>query len=440
LSSAKQWLNEAESSTFSKTMADLANIPRSLAVFGHFSALMTTHAGRNLPVVSAWSKWGKNFVNQFKFFRDPQLHERAMQDIEAHPDYVLEKTAGLRVDPGLPEDWGNYIKFFGKALGEPGEQLASKYGDFFDASSRSMDALKVFRHEYFQKEINRYNGLRDSDPQAFASIAKTLASKINHISGFADIGSGPAAKAVQLASFAPNLEASRWAWLGDHVQAAATLPKAMMGKASPAELAGMRFTMTRAAQFVPMLVGTLAANAALLKASNQDDKINFSDPTQADWLRFKWGGHTADPLGGAMQPIILLSRLFAINAMQDQKRWDKSANTVVQYMTGKLNPALVTPLEMAAGTTAMGRTLPYPFDHNAQGGRQEPLTWKEYASTHGPIAISEAARVVNTMIEDGMSPDEAKTIRAGLTTFGLASLGVKMGDEPKNEWDARKLH
>ena len=417
---AKAFVENAATPGYVKVARSIGNFPRAIAVFGHGTVGMTTHAGVNMLRPSSWPVYWKNFGKQFPIFfskNGEAIHEQMMQSIEAHPDYAMKLQAGLKIDPGIVyDDYQQYSQLLGKVGGAIGK--VGRKGNL------GMDVLKKFRSDYFDLEWNRLP--KDMKTPA---MAKQLSTWVNHAAGSGDMGHalGPTARAGM---FAPSLEASRWARVvGDPAKTVKTY--ANWKNATPEERAIAKLRTKRAAEVVAVLASTLVANQGALTATGQKDGVNFTDPNKSDWLAYKWNGKTYDPKGGVTAPLRLLARVFEAVKASD---FSGVGRIGIQYARGKANPAIGTGVDVALRKDAMGRPLPFASDElkaKAVKAGKTPYTWQEYIQSKGPIPFSGASEAYyEAMHSQGVDHSTAKAIWEGLQAFGAESVGVREGKTP----------
>lgn len=434
---AKMWIDSSNKSPAAKTWQTVTNLPRGIAVFGHGSVGMVTHAGPNMFRPSAWSTYWPGVINQFKYW-DPLhpinggiTHEQAMLRLEKDPNFTTWERNGLKINPNKIYD--NY-QVYGKYIGAAGR-----------AGNRGFDALKTFRLEYAKK---LWEGLPESDKQ-LPGMQALVAEWVNHASGVGSLDHGKMASIANEVLFAGSLEASRWARvLGDPAKTITTGVKSIASKAgvaqapSPAEVAIAKFRIRQAVGLAAVYAGALGANNGLLVSTNQKDRINFLHPTQSDWLRFKWNGKTFDPTGNLNGPIRFLAQLLAeanpnrTPAVWEhgEKRSELMTQTTGQYIRGKLAPQYGIMADVATGADAIQRPLPWSKE---KGKPSTPkYTLSEYGLKHAPLPMAGAAEAVyEAFREKGATDKEANTWVNNLTTFGknmaVEMTGVRLGKPSK---------
>ncbi len=284
-----------------------------------------------------------------------------------------------------------------------------------------------------------------------ADVGPLMADMVNHATGVGK--SFPGASKVM---FAPALEASRWARIiGDPVKVMRTFGKAAGSKfglsevPTPAEMYVAKLRAKRAAYLVGTYMSALGVNYGLQAATGQGDKVNFLDPTHADWLRFKWNGNTFDPIGGTLAPLRLIAGILAIGTRDPAKfyvqtgqdRKSRITEDLGQYAVSKLTPTLGVPAEVAFFKHDFsGRPLPNASDlEKVKAAKQGklPMGWGEYALTKGPIPIADVGEsLLEGFREAGVPESRAKQFMNLMGHSAAALSGVRIGTTstrpPKN--------
>jgi hypothetical protein len=98
ITEAKAIIRNLDVPNYKQFIRAIYNTPFSVAVFGHGTVGMQTHAGAKLFSPPAWNSYFRNFVRQFQYMK-PAFHEKAMQDLVNDAAYTPAKRAGLAVDP-----------------------------------------------------------------------------------------------------------------------------------------------------------------------------------------------------------------------------------------------------------------------------------------------------------------------------------------------------
>ncbi len=404
----------ANKSRGAKVLQAASNTFFNIATFAHGTVGPVTHAGENIFHPSRWGNYAKNVGRTWGAAFSPKLHEEMMANLVAEPNFEMWKRAGLANEPGVHYDeYQSAPKIFG---------FVGKMG------ARGFDALKTMREDFANARWNKL-----SEEQRTPEMAKAIADLVNHSTGAVRTKalSGPVARSV---FFAAPLEASRWARiLGDPIRAANTYTN--WGKSSPSERYFAKSVVKNHAEYLATYVGALALNAAMLKASGSDDKVNFTDPSKPDWLRFKVKGRAIDPTGGITSTIGFLGRL-ANAAIEKPKYGDTRYATMgkiaAEQARSKLSPAAGLATDVATRSDFRGRPLPFSSD---KGTAAKPkYTYPEYITTRvAPIPMSAGIRdFYDQMEKQGVPMATTKQIIEAAMTHGkqagvAAALGAAAG-------------
>jgi hypothetical protein len=167
-----------------------------------------------------------------------------MEDLTLEPDFTFWKRAGLAVEPSkVYDDYQSFSKYFGR-LGVAGD--------------RGFNALKIYRYDLAKSIYDKLSNVEKSDP----NTAKEIAKIVNHSTGSANV---IIPKALNVAFFAPRLEAARWARLiVEPAKAVNTFVN--WNKATPAQKAAAKVVTKRAGEMLGTYAALLAANQGLLTA------------------------------------------------------------------------------------------------------------------------------------------------------------------------------
>lgn len=355
----KQEATRANMSPLAKALNTTSNAFFNIKTFGHGTVGPVTHAGENIFHPSRWGNYIKNVGRTWGNAFSPKFHEEQMANLVADPLFETKRRAGLAIEPGA-----NYDEY-------QNAQMNKMFGFVGKMGNRGFDALKTMRSDFFDA---RWNKLDPS--QQTPEMAKVIADLVNHGTGAVRTKalSGPVTRSI---FFAAPLEASRWARiLGDPVRAANTYSR--WGKASPSERYFAKSVVKNHAEFLATYLGALALNAAALKASGSDDKVNLTDPSKPDWLRFKVKGRSIDPTGGIISTIGFIGRLAAAGA-QAKPDVKGMAKSVFDYGRGKLAPAPALATDVGLRHDFRGRPLPFSSDKGTAG--KPRFSYPEYLST-----------------------------------------------------------
>lgn len=361
----------ANMSPLSKAATTASNTFFNIATFAHGTVGPITHAGENIFHPSRWGNYMKNVGRTWGNTFSPKFYEEQMARHVADPNFEMWRKAGLANDPSV-----HYDEY-------QNAQMQKMFGFVGKMGTRGFDALKTMRQDFANSRWNRL-----SEQQRTPEMAKAIADLVNHSTGAirSKALSGSIPRGL---FFAAPLEASRWARiLGDPYKAVDIYTKMARGKATPSEKYFAKNVVKGHAEFLATYLGALALNAAALKASGSDDKVNFTDPSKPDWLRFKVKGRAVDPTGGIISTIGFLGRLGATVKEGD---YGEAGKTAARQFRTKLAPAA------GLATDAIFRSdfsrRPLPFSSKPGTPLNPKYTYPEYISSRiAPIPMSAGIR------------------------------------------------
>jgi len=395
---AKAWIRSADTPKTIRFIRSVPNIFFGLKVFGHGTVGMITHAGMDIFKPSAWNIYFPNFIRQFKFaYGDVANYQKAIEDLQADPDYIMWKRAGLAVDPTrIYDDYMEIGKLFGK---------------FGEIGNKGFQILKVHRLETAKSIWSHLSEIEKADPET----AQRIAEQVNSSTGTSKVVTP---KILNVAMFAPRLEWSRWQRL--IIEPAKAIKTFTTWKnAKPSEKVAAKLTAKSSGERLATMAALLAANQAILTLAGSNQKINFTDPTKSDWLRFKAGNKVIDVSGGMLSTITFVARLAEIIVEDQKKLYGKSRfETAVKfggnYIRGKASPFAGNAVDWFSHTDYMGNVLP-PFNDKPKKGAHK-YTWGEYLLTQQtPIPAAEGIKdVYDQMKAKGMSTPQIEQILTGV--------------------------
>jgi hypothetical protein len=251
------------------------NSLRSIAVMGHGTVGMFTHAGALFYRATTAKIWWRNFILQFPMWLKPAYHEQLIHRLKTDPEFETWLRAGAKIDPDQTyTDYGMYAKWLGK--------LAA-------GGQRGFDALKLARMELNKSQWEHVSDEIKMDPEKSEAARHVIAEINNKATGtstlFGQVDSLPVSGAAHAVFFAPKLYASRWSRvILDPIKTIATF--ADWKRATPADRYAATTRIKHAAEFAAVYATGLAINQGLLSATGSTQKVNFADPTKSDWLKF----------------------------------------------------------------------------------------------------------------------------------------------------------
>lgn len=415
ISSAKQYIQKGDTSAVGRAISAASELPRASLTALHGGVFPVTHGGGLLLNPYSWKAFARGFKVSWLSLSDHQYH-LAKQELQSHPYYEYGRQSGLKINPeegpqGILTGW-----------------LSSKEG----WSKKAWLGLQRMRLELFKNYV-------ESFPKETRTVefGRELADIANKATGVTNIKMGPMGQAM----FAPQLTASKvMRVLVDPVKTVDTFRRMStgMGKTvTPGERAAAYIRLRNAAAFIGTTYAGLLLNQALLSAQGSNQKINFTDRTKSDWMRFKVGGYVLSSRGPE-EIIRLLGHLIAIGSagkhdLHGKEPQAEALDTVARFGQYKINPNWQVLGEALYGRDTFGRPLPPPVQGARKligltpqmGTTKKPqYTTTEYLLARGPIFIGGGARdVYETMRERGMSAPDALTLFKG----ALLSVGEFVG-------------
>ena len=170
-------------------------------------------------------------------------------------------------------------------------------------------------------------------------------------------------------------------------------------------------------------MGALAINNAMLIAAGSQQRVNFTDPTKKDWLKFKGGDSNIDVSGGIISTVDFLGHLLylptetnkELSVDEHSNRVDAFTKLGSNYAFSKLSPFASTGKEVLTAHDYLGNTMPWS-DDKPKNKYAHKLDWKEYLLTEqAPIFIASGAQATYESMRDrGMSDAQINDILTGI--------------------------
>jgi len=392
LDEAKRWLDNQKASWIGKVFGTAAEKTFKLAIFGHGTAFIGTHAPQTLythprAAFKAWLK-GLSYSFRGKSGRIQNIVDN--KDLINRPNWIVARKGGLENDPREIRREG--------ATPTRSDTVLAKALDTI-SGGRGFDALFHLRQDIFDQAWNQL-----SITQRTPEMAEMLANNINNATGFTKGGKRTAgilqSPITKVLFFAPKLIASRFKWLiQDPARMIGTFAKMAtpFAKVTPEERMSAVYEAKNKAKFLGVLTGTLLANQALLSVTGSNQSINFTDPKKNDWLAYKGFGYNLATVGAFTRIARLLASEY--NAVfGDLSRWQKAKggreqamkDALYTYLRSGLSPITRDIIVASTGKDYVGNTVPWSSEQPDRGRRK--LTWREIIQEQfAPIPISEAA-------------------------------------------------
>ncbi len=429
---AKRWVVSLDEPKFKKFLESVPNAMFRAKVFGHMGVAFGTHA----PAVGFMPKyWGDLAVDYGKMWGmglSKTFYERQIQDLMNRKNFVPANRFGLDNHPERFEEYNPKGKT--------------------NAGGRSYTALKFIRQDIFDKIWDNLPKSEQTD-----EVGWSIANRINHMTGTLSTKAPPkslqgrmkadvkpptnAAKAL----FAPTLLFSRYHFIfGDTIQDLGILTH--WDTATPGEKAAVKFDVNTKLWVAGTGLALLTANAGLLSATGSKQKINFTDPTRSDWLKFKAFGLTFSPGNAMLSMARIIPREIVTIAGSKKAREDENAATKAwEFARGQMSPFAGTATDLFFGSDYSGRPLPrklfgtmeqkarVPLRQREQGVK--PYTWPEYAFQQAsPIPFQEGLREV---WKNGWGMSD-KQIDGFLKALEISGIMGATGARVSEDWETKK--
>jgi len=392
LDEAKRWLVNQKASWIGRVFGAAAEKTFKLAIFGHGTAFIGTHAPQTLYTnpklaLKAWLK-GLSYSFTGKSGRIQNIVDN--KDLINRPSWIVARKGGLENDP-------REIRREGATPSRSDSALAKALDTI--SGGRGFDALFHLRQDMFDQAWEQL-----SVTQRTPEMAEMYANAINNATGFTKGGRSSAgilqSPITKILFFAPKLIASRFKWLiQDPIRMLGTFGKMANPflKVSPEERMSAIYEAKNKAKFLGVMTGTLLANQALLSLTGSNQSVNFLDPKKRDWLAYKGFGYDLATIGAFTRIFRLVAQEY--NAVFGElSRWQKAKggreqamkDAVYTYLRSGFSPITRDIIVASTGKDYVGNTVPWSKEQPDRGRRK--LTWRELIQEQfAPIPISEAA-------------------------------------------------
>lgn len=392
---AKIWVKSADQSWQKKFWNKAIRIPSAITTALHGSVAPITHAGGDLSRPSNWKSYFNFMLKSYQYSfggitdAGKAAYEKDMAALVRDPVYPMAKRAGLKVDPTdlSGDDYSKYQGIFGR-LAKMGE--------------RGFNAMKPYRLEQFKK---MYDHLSDQE-KANSDVLKTIANIANLSSGTTSVNTG---KYTDVAFFAPKLVTSQYQRIFSEPWKALSAA-ADWKNATPAQKLQAKMVLRHTGEMMSTYLLGLAANQAILSMAGSKQKINFTNPLEPDWMRFKIMGKAVDASGGMNSSLRFVTSLVheglrangVIKTDEKGKPGEAEGRKILQQAANKLSPLASDVVEVFSTTDNSGNPLPWS-SVKASAGR-EKLTWPEYFESKSPIFVAEGFKAMNDAAKSSGMP------------------------------------
>ena len=377
----KRYAETLQKSGLEKTLTFITGFAREGVVFGHGGVFVGSHAGLNLITPGSMKQTVQSFFNAWKFsFGNANAYNTAMEILKNNPNYILAQRAGLKNNPDTFNEGGEI---------NPNN---SKLDWIRSSGERGFNALKILRQGISNDFYNRLNEAEKLDSE----VHKVIAELTNLATGATNYKVNPI---LNETLFGAGLELSRWEKIVKNpAKATVILSKMAFSNDSvrPADRVFLRFWGRRVGTQMAMYGGALFVAWAVNKyflGYDDEDNVNYTDPSKADFMQLKVAGNTMYITSGMAQSFRLVSEIGDISAHQsdtkylrdryhDARSWNAITSVSGKYGRGKLAPFYAHVLDAALGSNYRGQAMPWNDDENR-------MSYLGYALSFSPIPIND---------------------------------------------------
>ena len=385
---ARRWVLSADDP---KLAQYLALVPQSMfkaKVFGHAGVAIGTHAPAIAWQLRYWPVVARNYYKMWQLATSSARYERMTAELQQRKNYTPAQRYGLK-NRFSEHDEINSPPVF------PWMEQQTKVG----FGSRGYSVLKFLRQDLFDNLWDVLPKHQQTDEMGWI-----IANRVNHLTGtLSDVqpprslrmkGDLKLPSGASTVGFAPSLLVSRARVLfKDPYQSAKILTH--WNDATPGEKMAVKMDISDRLWATGTMLSLLGINAGLLYANNSKQKINFTDPTRSDWLKFKAYGFDFAFGNALMSMGRAIPRLATQIAEEGGKRRktyadEQAKDAVWQFMRSQLSPFLGTTLDLGLGADFQKRPLPAKLFGTVKQTQAVPLrlrkegvkpyTWPEYGS------------------------------------------------------------
>lgn len=449
--------NRKPSERAADALKTILHAPRNIAIFGHGTVGMFTHAGAVALRPTRMASFWQHFGEQFKLMLNERHYNEAVHRLTSDPDYAAWLDAKANIDPTEHRsDYGTMADELSKLF--ESNRVTRPLAVLQKGGNRGFFALKMMRMAMNKADWEEAPHELKSNPETAKELRRQIADTNNKATGTLTRGNdtlnqGARWMPIREGLFAPKLLFSKVArTVVDPVKTAGTLYDWSKGKASEADKYMALKRMKNAGWMVGTMVGSLMTNQAILSAVGSNQSVNFTDPTKSDWLAFKMGGKVISPYGGLLDILRFTGHLIhdfggTLTPREARDgRGSTALNTTGKFLRSKLTPTLGIVADTATGYDVNSR--PVPQRNERQKYPDAPrYSALEYALDKGPIPISQGVKAFyEELRKTGMSKPEAldilqsaEAMASGAATMALGATGIHAGEDYAVKQQPRQL-
>jgi hypothetical protein len=404
----------------SNAWMDAANVPRTIMASMDMSAPLRQGIG----LIHRKEFWN-SLPDMFRAWKSEDAYNAIQKGILDDPIFKKRVTADGNVKPSFAEDVGLKLTDLNNFTNRE-ETMMSKIAEQIPGVRRSNRAYTAFlnklRADTFRQMTQDYGVTSGTNMRNNVKLGKEIAEFVNNATGRGDLGKlEPSAKALSTVLFSPRLIASRLGMMAKGTQALFSPEVYMISQPSVRR----EYLKSLAA-----IAGTAGTFTQLMRLGGATVE---TDPASSDFGKPKIGNTRIDPYGGFQQYIVLMQRLMPqidlssmglgeiggkMKSTTTGREYDLAnpqfgqsdkADVLNRFIRSKTNPIInfawgMMSAQKEISGQKMDVTNPNPFENAV-------------AQRFIPMLIQDVYELVN----DEVTPPQAKALATFLSTFGMGS-------------------
>jgi hypothetical protein len=401
-------------------LMDAANIPRTIMASMDMSAPLRQGIG----LIHRKEFWNA-LPDMFRAWGSEDAYKAIQKGITDDPIFKKRVTADGNVKPSFAEDVGLKLTDLNNFTNRE-ETMLSTIAEKIPGVRRSNRAYTAFlnklRADTFKQMTQDYGVTSGTNMRNNVKVGKEIAEFVNNATGRGDLGKlEPSAKALSTVLFSPRLIASRLGMMSKGAQALFSPEVYMISQPSVRR----EYLKSLAA-----IAGTAGTFTQLMRLGGATVE---TDPASSDFGKPKIGNTRIDPYGGFQQYIVLMQRLMPqidlssmglgeiggkMKSTTTGREYDLAnpqfgqsdkADVLNRFIRSKTNPIInfawgMMSAQKEISGQKMDVTNPNPFENAV-------------AQRFIPMLIQDVYELVN----DEVTPPQAKALATFLSTFGMGS-------------------
>jgi hypothetical protein len=401
-------------------MMDALNVPRTIMASMDMSAPLRQGIG----LIHRKEFWN-SLPDMFRAWGSEDAYKAIQKGITDDPIFKKRVTADGTVKPSFAEDVGLKLTDLNNFTNRE-ETMMSTIAEKIPGVRRSNRAYTAFlnklRADTFKQMTQDYGVVSGTNMRHNVKLGKEIAEFVNNATGRGDLGKlEPSAKALSTVLFSPRLIASRLGMMAKGTQALFSPEVYMVSQPSVRR----EYLKSLAA-----IAGTAGTFTQLMRLGGATVE---TDPASSDFGKPKIGNTRIDPYGGFQQYVVLMQRLMPqidlssmglgeiggkMKSTTTGREYDLSnpqfgqsdkADVLNRFIRSKTNPIInfawgMMSAQKEISGQKMELTNPNPME-NAIAQRFIPMLMQD----------------VYELVNDEVTPPQAKALATFLSTFGMGS-------------------